>query len=93
MAMFFVIAYGISECLNRMKGATIDMSLAKVLRFVVLGVAVGELGKRPRDGFNQVKESWMDFGPQADDVFHGSFVYGCGHFLGVKRRDAKTPYP
>jgi hypothetical protein len=36
--MFFVIAYGIGESLNRMKGATTDSSLAKVSLFVALGL-------------------------------------------------------
>ena len=37
MAMFFVIAYGIGECLTRMQGATTDSSLAKVALLVALG--------------------------------------------------------
>ena len=35
--MFFVIAYGIGECLTRMQGATNDTSLAKVALLVALG--------------------------------------------------------
>ena len=37
IAMFFVIAYGIGECLTRMQGATTDSSLAKVALLVALG--------------------------------------------------------
>jgi len=37
-AMFFAIAYGIGECLNRLKGATTDSSRAKVALFVALGL-------------------------------------------------------
>jgi hypothetical protein len=38
MAMFFVIAYGIGECLTRIQGATTDTSLPKVALFVALGL-------------------------------------------------------
>jgi hypothetical protein len=38
MAMFFAIAYGIGECLNRIKGVTTDTSLAKVSLLVALGL-------------------------------------------------------
>jgi len=37
MVMFFVIAYGIGECLTRMQGATTDRSLAKFALLVALG--------------------------------------------------------
>jgi drug/metabolite transporter (DMT)-like permease len=37
MTMFFVVAYGIGECLTRMQGATADTSAAKVALLVALG--------------------------------------------------------
>ena len=37
IVLFFVIAYGIGECLTRMQRATTDTSLAKVALFVALG--------------------------------------------------------
>ena len=37
MAMFFLIAYGIGECLTRMQGATTNTSAAKVALLVALG--------------------------------------------------------
>jgi hypothetical protein len=37
ITMFFVIAYGIGECLTRIKGAASDPSLASVSLFVALG--------------------------------------------------------
>ena len=37
MAMFFLITYGIGECLTRMQGATTEPSVAKVVLLVALG--------------------------------------------------------
>jgi len=37
IVLFFVIAYGIGECLTRMQGATTETSLSKVLLFIALG--------------------------------------------------------
>jgi hypothetical protein len=44
IVLFFVIAYGIGECLNRIKGATTDTSLAKVSLFTALGLLWANLG-------------------------------------------------
>ena len=38
IALFFVIAYGIGECLTRIKGVPTDTSLAKASLFVALGL-------------------------------------------------------
>ena len=37
IVLFFVIAYGIGECLTRMQGATTETSLSKVVLFIALG--------------------------------------------------------
>ena len=44
IVLFFVIAYGIGECLNRIKGVTTDTSLAKVSLFTTLGLLWANLG-------------------------------------------------
>ena len=82
--MFFVIAYGIGECLNRI-GVTTDTTLAKVSLFTALGLLWANLASGIVMIFLKKKNRGWILAHKLGMILMALSLVAAGIFLAVKR--------